>query len=92
MRSHGREDSTSRVDFLSLQDRGPASSSSELTSLPPTATVPCKRRHLGRRSVENRRLVLAVVLFLLLVMAEAAPFAHAVKTIPDFLSLYVAVP
>ena len=41
---------------------------------------------LSRRSVENSRLVIAAVFIVLLLIGEAALFAHAVKTMPDFLS------
>jgi hypothetical protein len=41
---------------------------------------------LDRRSVENSRLPIAAVFIVLLLIGEAALFAHAVKTMPDFLS------
>jgi hypothetical protein len=56
------------------------------TTTPSPATLPSKRADLGRRSVENGRLVIAAALIVLLLMGEAALFAHAVKTMPDFLS------
>ncbi len=40
----------------------------------------------GSRSVENSRLVIAAVFIVLLLIGEAALFAYAVKTMPDFLS------
>jgi len=54
--------------------------------------LPSKRREFSQRSVENRRLGIAAGLVLLLLMGEAALFVHGVKTVPDFLSLFVAVP
>ena len=69
---------------------------STCTATPPPATLPSKRAGLDRRSVGNSRLVLtpddylgaviAAVFIVLLLMGEAALFAHAVKTMPDFLS------
>jgi hypothetical protein len=44
------------------------------------------------RAVENRRIVIATILFALLLIGEAALFMHAVRTIPDFLINYYAVP
>jgi hypothetical protein len=41
---------------------------------------------LDRRSVENSRLVIAAVFIVLMLIGEAALFAYAVKTMPDFLS------
>ena len=56
------------------------------TTTPSPAALPRKRAVLDRRSVENSRLVIAAVFIVLLLMGEAALFAHAVKTMPDFLS------
>ena len=56
------------------------------TTTPSPATLPRRRANLDRRSVENSRLVIAAVFIVLLLMGEAALFAHAVKTMPDFLS------
>jgi hypothetical protein len=56
------------------------------TATPPRATLPSKRAGLDRRSVGNSRLVIAAVFIVLLLIGEAALFAHAVKTMPDFLS------
>jgi hypothetical protein len=69
------------------------------TATPPRATLPSKRAGLDRRSVgiwspdEHSRLVIAAVFIILLLIGEAALFAHVVKTMPDFLSqAYVQVP
>ena len=59
---------------------------STYTATPPPATLPSKRAGLDRRSVVNSRLVIAAVFIVLLLIGEAALFAHAVKTMPDFLS------
>ena len=56
------------------------------TATPPPATLPSKRAGLDRRSVGNSRLVIAAVFIVLLLIGEAALFAHAVKTMPGFLS------
>ena len=56
------------------------------TTTPSPATLPRRRADLDARSVENSRLVIAAVFIVLLLMGEAALFAHAVKTMPDFLS------
>ena len=56
------------------------------TTTPSPAALPRKRAVLDRRSVENSRLVIAAVFIVLLLIGEAALFAHAVKTMPDFLS------
>ena len=56
------------------------------TITPSPAALPRKRAVLDRRSVENSRLVIAAVFIVLLLIGEAALFAHAVKTMPDFLS------
>ncbi len=53
---------------------------------PSPATLPLKRSDLDRRSVENSRLVIAAVFIVLMLIGEAALFAYAVKTMPDFLS------
>jgi hypothetical protein len=45
-----------------------------------------KRADVGSRSVENSRLVIAAAFIVLLLIGEAALFAYAVKTMPDFLS------
>ena len=88
----GRQNSARRANLLSLQGHGHTSSFSKLSSIPPRATLPSKRREFSQRSVENRRLGIAAGLVLLLLMGEAALFVHGVKTVPDFLSLFVAVP
>ena len=59
---------------------------STCTTTSSPATLPSKRGDLDRRSVENSRLVIAAVFIVLLLSGEAALFAHAVKTMPDFLS------
>ena len=59
---------------------------STYTATPPPATLPSKRAGLDRRTVENRRLVITAVFIVLLLIGEAALFAYAVKTMPDFLS------
>jgi hypothetical protein len=59
---------------------------STCTATPSPATLPSKRASLDRRSVENRRLVITAVFIVLLLIGEAALFAYAVKTMPDFLS------
>ena len=59
---------------------------STCTATPPPATLPSKRTGFDRRSVGNSRLVIAAVFIVLLLIGEAALFAHAVKTMPDFLS------
>ena len=56
------------------------------TTTPSPAALPRKRAVLDRRSVENGRLVITAVFIVLLLIGEAALFAHAVKTMPDFLS------
>ena len=56
------------------------------TTTPPPATLPSKRADLDRRSLGNSRLVIAAVFIVLPLIGEAALFAHAVKTMPDFLS------
>ena len=56
------------------------------TTTPSPATLPRRRANLDRRSVENSRLVIAAVFIVLLLIGEAALFAYAVKTMPDFLS------
>jgi hypothetical protein len=56
------------------------------TTTPAPAALPRRRADLDRCSVENSRLVIAAVFIVLLLMGEAALFAHAVKTMPDFLS------
>ena len=56
------------------------------TTTPSPATLPRRRADLDARSVENSRLVIAAVFIVLLLIGEAALFAHAVKTMPDFLS------
>ena len=56
------------------------------TTTPSPATLPRKRAVLDRRSVENSRLVIAAVFIVLMLIGEAALFAYAVKTMPDFLS------
>jgi hypothetical protein len=50
------------------------------------------RSSVQRRFVENRWLVVAAAFFALLLIGEAALFMHAVRTIPDFLVNYNAVP
>ena len=59
---------------------------STYTATPPPATLPSKYAGFDRRSVGNSRLVIAAVFIVLLLIGEAALFAHAVKTMPDFLS------
>ena len=57
------------------------------TTTPSPETLPRKRAVLDRRSVENSRLVIAAAVFIVLMLiGEAALFAYAVKTMPDFLS------
>jgi len=56
------------------------------TTTPSPAMLPRRRADLDRRSVENSRLVIAAVFIVLLLIGEAALFAYAVKTMPDFLS------
>ena len=56
------------------------------TTTPSPATLSRKRGVLDRRSVENSRLVIAAVFIVLMLIGEAALFAYAVKTMPDFLS------
>jgi hypothetical protein len=56
------------------------------TTAPSPATLPRKRAVLDRRAVENSRLVIAAVFIVLMLIGEAALFAYAVKTMPDFLS------
>ena len=58
---------------------------STYTTIPSPATLTSKRADVGSRSVENT-LVIAAVFIVLLLIGEAALFAHAVKTMPDFLS------
>jgi len=59
---------------------------STCTATPPAATLPSKRAGLDRRLAGNSRLVIAAVFIVLLLIGEAALFAHAVKTMPDLLS------
>jgi hypothetical protein len=59
---------------------------STCTTIPSPATLTSKRADIGSRSVENSRLVIAAVFIVLLLIGEAALFAYAVKTMPDFLS------
>ena len=59
---------------------------STCTTIPSPATLTSKRADVGSRSVENSRLVIAAVFIVLLLIGDAALFAHAVKTMPDFLS------
>ena len=59
---------------------------STCTATPPAATLPSKRAGFDYCSVGNSRLVIAAVFIVLLLIGEAALFAHAVKTMPDFLS------
>jgi hypothetical protein len=59
---------------------------STCTTIPSPATLTSKRTDVGSRSVENSRLVIAAVFIVLLLIGEAALFAYAVKTMPDFLS------
>ena len=56
---------------------------STCTTIP---TLTSKRADVGSRSVENSRLAIAAVFIVLLLIGEAALFAYAVKTMPDFLS------
>ena len=56
------------------------------TTTPSPATLPRKRTDLDRRWAKNSGLVIAAVFIVLLLIGEAALFAHAVKTMPDFLS------
>ena len=56
------------------------------TTTPSPATLPRKRADLDRRWAKNSGLVIAAVFIVLLLIGEAALFAHAVKTMPDFLS------
>ena len=56
------------------------------TTPPSPATLPRKRADLDRRSIENGRLAIASVFIVSLLIGEAALFAYAVKTMPDFLS------
>jgi hypothetical protein len=59
---------------------------STCTTIPSPATLTSKRADVGSRSVENGRLVIAAVFIVLMLIGEAALFAYAVKTMPDFLS------
>ena len=59
---------------------------STCTTIPSPATSTSKHADVGSRSVENSRLVIAAVLIVLMLIGEAALFAYAVKTMPDFLS------
>ena len=59
---------------------------STYTATPPPATLPSERAGFDRCSVGNSRLVIAAGFIVLLLIGEAALFAHAVKTMPDFLS------
>ena len=59
---------------------------STCTTTPSPATLPRKRADLDRRWAKNSGLVIAAVFIVLLLIGEAALFAHAVKTMPDFLS------
>ena len=59
---------------------------STCTTIPSPATLPSKRADVGSRSVGNSRLVIAAVFIVLMLIGEAALFAYAVKTMPDFLS------
>jgi hypothetical protein len=56
------------------------------TTIPSPATLTSKRADVGSRSVENGPLVIAAVFIVLMLIGEAALFAYAVKTVPDFLS------
>jgi hypothetical protein len=59
---------------------------STYTTIPSPATLTSKRADVGSRSVGNGRLVIAAVFIVLMLIGEAALFAYAVKTMPDFLS------
>ena len=59
---------------------------STCTTIPPPATLTSKRADVGSRSVENSQLVITAAFIVLMLIGEAALFAHAVKTMPDFLS------
>jgi hypothetical protein len=59
---------------------------STCTTIPSPATLTSKRADVGSRSVENSRLVIAAVFIVMMLIGEAALFAYAVKTMPDFLS------
>jgi hypothetical protein len=50
------------------------------------ATLPRKHAVLDRSTVETSRLVIAAVFIVLMLIGEAALFAYAVETMPDFLS------
>lgn len=56
---------------------------STCTAMP---TLTSKRADVGSRSVENGRPVIAAAFIVLMLIGEAALFAYAVKTMPDFLS------
>ena len=56
------------------------------TTTPSPARLPRRRAVLDRRSVENSRLAIAAAFIVLMLIGEAALFAYAVKTMPDFLS------
>ena len=59
---------------------------STCTTIPCRATLTSKHADVGNRSVENSRLVIAAAFIVLMLISEAALFAYAVKTMPDFLS------
>ena len=44
------------------------------------------RCNADQKGVENRRIVVALALFALLLLGEAALFMQAVRTVPDFLN------
>ena len=56
------------------------------TTTPSPATLPRRRADLDGRSVENSRLAIAAAFIVSMLIGEAALFAYAVKTMPDFLS------
>ena len=56
------------------------------TTTPSPATLPRKRADVDHRWAKNSGLVIVAVFIVLLLIGEAALFAHAVKTMPDFLS------
>ena len=57
-----------------------------MTSTGTTTPSLATRADLDRRWAKNSGLVIAAVFIVLLLIGEAALFAHAVKTMPDFLS------
>ena len=59
---------------------------STCTTIPSPATLTPRRADVGSRSVKNSRLVIAAAFIVLMLIGEAALFAYAVKTMPDFLS------